>query len=149
MRTKKAFVMALGVALVSSALLAQEPRSEDETTPPEPARKIKVLENPYDIASFYRSSQQGPRWGYFGGYEADGAYGAPSRYPIAGYYRSHPPNRYGYSRFWTSGYGYGRTRTGYVLGYGRTIGQNGDLFLMAPTILAPVGPLTGVFTDGQ
>ena len=34
------------------------------------------------------------------------------------------------------------------IGYRRAIGENGDLFLFAPAILAPVGPLTGVFFDG-
>lgn len=151
MRIKRTFVTALGVMLVSGALWAQEPAQvdeESESTPPESIRKIRVLENPYDIASFYRSSQQRPRWGFFG-YDQEDPYGYVGRYPIAGYYRQRPPNRYGYSRFWTTGYGYGRTRTGFAVGYGRTIGQNGDLFLLAPTILAPVGPLTGVFYEGH
>jgi len=76
----------------------------------------RVSENPYNIAGYYRSRQGGSGFGY------------------------------GYSQFWTSGYG---TMRGRRLGYGRRIGANGDLFLIAPTILAPVGPLTGAFTLGR
>lgn len=149
MRTRKtAFLAALGVAVLSGSLWAQEPAdTDDEQAPVEPARKIKVLENPYDISSFYRSSQDGaPRWGF--GYEQEGDSGM-GRYPIAGYYRGRSSSRYGYSRFWSSGYGFGPTRGAYGFGYRRSIGQNGDLFLMAPAILAPVGPLTGVFYEGR
>ena len=38
-------------------------------------------------------------------------------------------------------------RRGIAMGFRRRIGQNGDLFLLVPTVLAPVGPLTGVFLD--
>lgn len=108
---------------------------------PETRRHIRVLENPYDISSFYRSSD-----GLVFGPEG----GASERYPIAGFYRQRSgSSRYGYSQFWTSGYsdrGRGRARLG--IGFRRAIGENGDLFLFAPAILAPVGPLTGVFFDG-
>jgi len=109
---------------------------------PETRRPLRVLENPYDISSFYRSSD-----GLVFGPEG----GASERYPIAGFYRQRSgSSRYGYSQFWTNGYSDrgrgGRTRLG--IGYRRAIGENGDLFLFAPAILAPMGPLTGVFFDG-
>ena len=114
--------------------------AEDQAAP-ETRRPLRVLENPYDISSFYRSSD-----GLVFGPEG----GASERYPIAGFYRQRSgSSRYGYSQFWTSGYsdrGRGRSRLG--IGYRRAIGENGDLFLFAPAILAPVGPLTGVFFEG-
>lgn len=132
---KKVAFAVLAVALAGGAL-AQE---AEEQPRPEPTRRIKVLQNPYDIASFYRSSQG---QGYFG-------YADPlaSRYPIASFYRSRQggsfPGGYGYSAFWTGGYA--APRPGLTLGYRRSIGQNGDLFLFAPVFLAPVGPLAGAF----
>ena len=145
-RMKPWLATAAAVAIAGS-VWGQEPVPPDEEqTATAPATRIKVLENPYDIASFYRS-RQGQGSGFFGS-EEPGWYGT-NRYPIAGYYRQHPGT--GYSRFWTSGYGYGRARGTAIVavGYTRTIGQNGDLFLFAPTILAPVGPLTGVFYEGR
>ena len=112
---------------------------EQAAAQPDTRRPLRVLENPYDISSFYRSSD-----GLVFGPEG----GASERYPIAGFYRQRSgSNRYGYSQFWTSGYSdRGRGRLG--IGFRRAIGENGDLFLFAPAILAPVGPLTGVFFDG-
>ncbi len=119
------------------------PGDADEAVVHDTRPQIRVLEHPYDLASFYRADGRRP-----GFYERAGA-----RYPIAGYYRG-AVNPRGYSRFWTSGYG-PRTRTlavvpytGYEavpsLDYWSRIGENGDLFLMAP-ILAPIGPLSDVF----
>ena len=134
---KKAAFAVLAVALAVGAL-AQE--AEQEQPRSKPARRIKVLENPYDIASFYRSSPPG----YFGYTPADPL---ASRYPIASYYRSRQggafPSGYGYSAFWQGGYA--APRPGLTIGYRRSIGQNGDLFLFAPVFLAPVGPLAGAF----
>ncbi len=108
---------------------------------------LQVLQNPYEISSFYRSSQQSAV-GF--GYEPM----TLSRYPIAGFYRSqHAPGTYG--MFWTGGYGRGlgmsRTRGRGPLGAPRTraLGLNGDLCLFAPTFLAPVGPLTGAFFESR
>ena len=151
----------LAALLLAGGVRAQEADVEEEA-PPGPVRSIRVLENPYDIASFYRSSQSRDDYYpvYPGLYPAyGGGYAAPvdPRYPIAGYYRQGMPagNRYGYSAFWTNGYR-GRGNGGFVvngpgprLGYRRRIGQNGDLFLLAPTFLAPVGPLSGVFFDAR
>ena len=129
---KKLAFAVLGVALLGGVARAQE--AEDEEIRREPVRKIKVLENPYDIASFYRSSQGESYFGYEQG-QAD------SRYPIAGFYRSRQSS-YGYAPFWNHGYGY--RRGGTSVGYRRRIGENGDLFLFAP-FLAPLGPLNGAF----
>jgi len=126
--------LVLGLAAVSAR--AQEP-AEDQEARPEPVRKIRVLENPYDIASFYRSHQS--EGDYFGLQ----AVGTGERYPIAGFYRQNGGRGYGYSQFWTSGYS-GRSRRGLTLGYRRRIGDNGDIYLLAP-FLAPVGPLSGIF----
>lgn len=147
--TPRALAAALSLSLLAAAAGAQEAVPEPavaedgEAAPqPETRRPLRVLENPYDISSFYRA-QEG---GLFLGPEA----ASSERYPIAGFYRQRPGGRgYGYSQFWTSGYsdrGRGRLRLG--IGYRRAIGENGDLFLFAPAFLAPVGPLTGVFFDG-
>ena len=144
-----ALLLSLLSAGASSAQEAREntpvePAESEEAAQPDTRRKIRVLENPYDISSFYRSSD-GLVFGPQGG--------ASDRYPIAGYYRQRSgSSHYGYSQFWTSGYsdrrGYGRGRGTLGIGFRRSIGENGDLFLFAPAILAPVGPLTGVFFDG-
>ena len=147
--TTKALAAALLVSLLGAAAAgAQEAvpetpaaDAEESAAQPDTRRPLRVLENPYDISSFYRSSD-----GLVFGAEG----GASERYPIAGFYRQRSgSSRYGYSQFWTNGYsdrGRGRARLG--IGYRRAIGENGDLFLFAPAILAPMGPLTGVFFDG-
>lgn len=145
MRRQTAFLTGLAVVLLAGTLAAQEPAEKQEEGRPEPTHRIKVLENPYDISSFYRSSQgRGFFWEYGG--DASGL-GNPYEdpYSIAGYYRSRQrPNPYGYSMFWTNGYSRGSgPRVGMT--FRRRIGQNGDLFLFVPTLLAPVGPLTEVF----
>ena len=145
--TTKALAAVLLLSLLGTAVSAQEAvpetdaQAEDEATQPETRRPLRVLENPYDISSFYRSSD-----GLVFGTEG----GASERYPIAGFYRQRGGSgRYGYSQFWTNGYSGGRRgRAQLGIGYRRAIGENGDLFLFAPAILAPVGPLTGVFFDG-
>jgi hypothetical protein len=141
-----------GLVLMSAPLLAQEPEEqavapEQEEARPEPVLRLRVLEDPYDISSFYRSGGGGSS--YFRGDEGYGerrgnAYRDP--YSIASYYRSgQRGSGYGYSQFWVSGYS-GRTRG---LRYRRHIGENGDLFFFAPAILAPVGPLSEVFLGGR
>ena len=137
MLKKTAFaILALGLA---AGAWAQE--AEEEQPRAEPTHRIKVLQHPYDIASFYRSSQGQD---YF-------SYTDPlaSRYPIASYYRSRQGGNfagggYGYSNFWSGGYGAQRPG-GLSIGFRRSIGQNGDLFLFAPVFLAPIGPLAGAF----
>ena len=151
MRRKLLLVAIVGLTAMGGSVRASRAAEDgDEAERREPVRKIKVLENPYDIASFYRSSQD-EGYGYWGpepGYGPYGYFGEPAgrgRYPIASYYRNDlSPGPGGYSRFWTFGYSSGYRRANGVVSYRRSIGQNGDLFLMAP-FLAPVGPLTGVF----
>jgi hypothetical protein len=144
----RALAAAFALTLLGAYAGAQEATPEpaavpeqEEAAQPETRRPLRVLENPYDISSFYRSSQSGP---YVFGYDAP----VDGRYPIAGYYRQQGGRGYGYSQFWTSGYGRGRGRGRIGFTYRHSIGENGDLFLFAPTFLAPVGPLTGVFFDG-
>jgi hypothetical protein len=146
---KSGFLAGLVLLSAAAGALAQErepvePKDQSEEARSEaPRKKIRVLENPYDIASFYRSRQT--RGGIFGYDESAQPLGRVSEdpYAIAGYYRSRQrAGGYGYSQFWVSGYGGAQGRRN---GYRRRIGFNGDLFLIAPTILAPVGPLTGAF----
>jgi len=134
MAIKMTLLAGLVLSLAAVTVRAQEPATDEEARP-EPVRKIRVLQNPYDIASFYRSHEDD----YFGLQ----APGTGERYPIAGFYRQNGGRGYGYSRFWTSGYS-GRSRGGIMLGYRRRIGDNGDIYLLAP-FLAPVGPLSGIF----
>lgn len=145
---KSAFLAGLVLLCAAAGALAQEPDpappadQQQEEARTAPVKKIKVLEDPYDIASFYRSRQSR---GVFG-YEDAQPLGRVSDNPynIAGYYRSRQQGMggYGYSRFWVNGYGGARGRR---LGFGRRIGANGDLFLIVPTFLAPLGPLSGTF----
>ena len=102
-----------------------------------PRSAIRVLQNPYDLASFYRSGGSAP--------EGWAGLTANPDYAIAGFYRSREGgqrSRYGWSQFWTSGYSARRPTP--FLGYRRTIGENGDLFLVVP-YLASVGPISGAF----
>ena len=144
--------MVLAGLLMAAPLVAQEPEQpaspepEQEEARPEPALRLRVLEDPYDISSFYRSGGGGGFWRADDGYgeRRGNAYRDP--YSIASYYRSGQHGTgYGYSQFWVSGYS-GRTRG---LRYRRHIGENGDLFFFAPAILAPVGPLSEVFLGGR
>ena len=145
---KSAFLAGLVLLCAAAGALAQEPEpaqpadQQQEEARTAPVKKIKVLEDPYDIASFYRSRQSR---GVFG-YEDVQPLGRVSDNPynIAGYYRSRQQGMggYGYSQFWVSGYGSSRGRR---MGFGRRIGANGDLFLIVPTFLAPLGPLSGTF----
>jgi hypothetical protein len=161
-------VLLAAVAGAQEDVRGNEPAAEDQEIAPENRQKIQVLEHPYDIASFYRSAEGGYFWAPAYPVGPGYGYGDPShdRYPIAGFYRQ----RGGYySQFWTGGYGgwggYGGGGVGHQgnlgrggrgpvrpglgggrgRGFGRSIGENGDLFLMAPAFLAPVGPLSGVF----
>src|SRR5262245_1573367 len=142
---KKLAFAAVALSLAGGGF-AQE--AEDEPARREPAATQRVLQHPYDIASFYRSPQGQSYFGYTGGDDA-----LSSRYPIASFYRNRQgggsPGGYGYqggygfSNFWTGGYS--ATRPGLGVGFRTRIGQNGDLFLFAPVFLAPVGPLAGAF----
>ncbi len=137
--SKRMAVAGLVLALTAGVASAQEREVEgDQAQPQEPVRRIRVLENPYDIASFYRSSQGGDER-YFS-YQAP--YDFSDRYPIAAAYRSRQSRRVAaFAPYWT-----GRdSRPRVVVGYRRSLGSHADLFLIAPTFLAPVGPLTSAF----
>src|SRR5262245_53902639 len=96
----------LAALLMAGGAYAQEADVEEDAQGP--VHSIRVLENPYDIASFYRSSQS--RYDYYPTYPGLGqpygdgyGYADPvdPRYPIAGFYRQGAGfgNRYGYSAF--------------------------------------------------
>src|SRR2546425_7676341 len=122
---KKLAFAVLVLSLAGGVARAQE--AEAEEVRPQPVRKIKVLENPYDIASFYRSRQ-----GEYFGLASD------ARYPIAGFYRSRQTTPYGYAPFWNHGYGY---RRGGVAGcVPRPGGGDGRPVLVSPAVLAPHVP---------
>lgn len=132
---------AVTLTLASATVFAQEPaekpaaavpQNEEEAARPEPLHKIRVLQHPYDIASFYRS-RQGSSF-----HE-----GSSERYPIASFYRNRQSSPY--LQFWAMGYGV-RDRNHRSL-FRRNIGENGDLYLFAPVVLAPVGPLNGAFLE--
>jgi hypothetical protein len=168
-------VIAVVMAMVASAALAraQEVAVDEQEQPTETRRALRILENPYDIASFYRSSQGGG--GFYGPIDLLRRPPLPygSRYPIAGFYRSSqgyyfglqtPVSRNPYAiasyyrssasndvRFWHGGYGRAAVggRPGGYNRYWNSIGENGDVFLMAPTILAPVGALSAIYYSGR
>ena len=143
-------MVALAVLAVTSGAVAQEraaeepkavpaARAQDSEEPREtPRPSIRVLQNPYDISSFYRSGES--PLGPWAGLPNDPAY------RIADFYRSHqggyPGTAHGWSAFWTNGYRAARPVP--FRPYRRTIGENGDLFLAVP-FLAPVGPISGAF----
>lgn len=141
---KKTWLLGLASVLLAAGVSAQAPEVTDEDErAPEPVHKIRVLENPYDIASFYRSSQGSGGGDYFS-YQP--SYDFSERYPIAGYYRQRQSGR----GFGVAGYYSGAPRRSRMLiGYRRSLGRNADLFLIAPTFLAPVGPLSAAFFDGR
>lgn len=135
-------LLTIALAALAQAAVAQEkpatpaPEAEAAAERTAPRRTIRVLQNPYDLASFYRSGGSAP--GGWAGLADDPGYA------IAGFYRQGGGHgsRYGWSAFWTNGYN--APRPAPFLGYRRTIGENGDLFLMVP-FLAPVGPISGAF----
>jgi hypothetical protein len=170
-------LVAFVITLVASTAVArgqEAPVDEPAREQPGEARhSLRVLENPYDIASFYRSSQGGggfygpidllrrPPTPYGGSYPIAGFYrsnqgyyfglqGPVSQnpYAIASYYRSSASNDV---RFWHGGYGRPAPagRPGGYSQYWNSIGENGDVFLMAPTILAPVGALSAIYYSGR
>jgi hypothetical protein len=136
MRTPMAAVALLVLGTVATAQEASESQEPEPSRAARPA--IRVLQNPYDLSSFYRSGES--PLGPWAGLPNDPAY------RIADFYRSHqggyPGTPHGWSQFWTSGYQ--AQRPAPFRAYRRTIGENGDLFLAVP-FLAPVGPISGAF----
>jgi hypothetical protein len=147
MRTTWAVLATLGLAAgaaaqekqpegAAAAPAVESKNVEEARDTPRPA--IRVLRDPYDISSFYRSD--GSPLGPWAGLPSDPAYG------IADFYRSRQGGQwggaYGWSAFWTNGYH--APRPAPLRPYRRTIGENGDLFLAVP-FLASVGPISGAF----
>lgn len=147
MRARGLGMMAIVLGM-SALAVGQEPADEPEAQAPR--REIRVLRDPYDLASFYRSG--GPPYftvgvPSYGAQPAEGGFYASLRARhggISSFYRQGGGGHY--SAFWQSGYGArplmapGR----YGPAYRDTIGENGDLYLFAP-FLAGVGPLAGAY----
>jgi hypothetical protein len=132
-------IMALAQAAFAQERPAKAPAKEREQAKEEarslaaPRPAVRVLQDPYDLASFYQSGGSAP--GGWAGLADNPAYG------IADFYRAQGGSSpYGWSRFWTSGYAARRPLP--LAPYRRNIGENGDLFLVVP-FLAPLGPISG------
>jgi hypothetical protein len=138
---------ALVAALLGFGLATQAWSQEDPTAPAAeqeewtPRRTIRVLQDPHDLAAFYgaRPGQSAPT----------PPVPADPAYALAQFYRSRPgapvgppPGPWLWAAFWA--HGYGAPRPTPLVGYRRSIGEHGDLFLVVP-FLAPVGPLSGAF----
>jgi hypothetical protein len=148
MTSMKTWLAMGAVVMIAGSTWAQQPaptddpaQADEEQTRP-PASEIQFRPNPYDNTSLYGARRGN---GYF-------AIEDPFWYGRNPYYVR---NRGGYYARSSRGYGY---RPGYTYSRGRNlvgrryshqIGQNGELFLFAPTVLATVGPLTGVFYEGE
>jgi hypothetical protein len=128
MRMTTAVLLSLTAAVGAAAQEAAPEASGTESRP-----QIRVLKNPYEISSFYRSGESplGPWAGL-----ADNP-----EYRIADFYRA-PRSSYGWSAFWTNGYA--APRPAPMRPFRRSIGENGDIFLAVP-FLAGVGPISGAF----
>jgi hypothetical protein len=135
----KKLVFGLIVSLILTASVSRAQEQGDEAEPrPEPRRRIRVLEDPYQISSFYRSSQEPVAPLYFGEAPLTNRRSMTDRYPIAGYYRQ-GGGQGQYSRFWSQS---GGTRPrAYGFRGSRRVGAS-ELCLLAPTLLGPVAPLT-------
>jgi hypothetical protein len=151
MKSWKPALAVLACLASSGGAWGQEPE-RPATEPEAPAGaerpEIRVLRDPYDIASFYRSGGR-PYFVYglpnYGSYSTEGFHEqARGRYPISSYYRQGGGGHY--SAFWQSGYGARPlVRPGvYGPAFRETIGENGDLYLFAP-FLAPMGALAGAY----
>jgi hypothetical protein len=140
-------------SIVAAALvlgLAGPARSQDPApSPPEeerahPVRSIRVLQSPYDLASFYASRP--------GMSSPTPPVPDDPAYALASFYRSRqsgppagmPPGPWLWAAFWAGGYG--ARGPAPLIGYRHSIGENGDLFLAVP-FLAPLGPLNGAFPN--
>ena len=149
MRARMWGTMAIVVLGLATQARAQAQESTDEPEVQAPRREIRVLRDPYDLASFYRAG--GPPYftmgvPAYGPQPEEGGFYASlrARHSISSYYRQGGGGQY--SAFWQSGYGARRALGPGVYGraYRDTIGENGDLYLFAP-FLAGVGPLAGAY----
>jgi hypothetical protein len=129
------------VGLATAQENAPEPSEKTEVETTRPRRTLRILQDPKDLASFYasRPGLSGPT----------PPVPADPAYALAHYYRSQPGAPAGppagpwiWAAFWA--HGYDAPRPTPLVGYRRSIGEHGDLFLVVP-FLAPVGPLSGAF----
>lgn len=149
MRLERTIFGASLVALVFGGGAFAQEATEESSRPAERKTEIRVLNNPYEISSFYRSKQQGSGYLTFSPY---GVYPSSSGWNYGrhfkgetGYWRG----LYGsYNGFWAGG-GYGQYywQNSRPTPYRRGIGGHGDIFLMAPVLLGPVGPLAGAYYE--
>jgi hypothetical protein len=138
MTTTTALFLVLGLTVPALSQETPEQAQEEDVTPPR--RTIRVLQSPYDLASYYSSRPGRP----MPPVPDDPAYA------LASFYRSRqigppagpPPGPWLWTAFWAGGYG-APCPTPFA-GYRHSIGENGDLFLAVP-FLAPIGPLNGMF----
>jgi hypothetical protein len=137
---RKAMLAVLSVALGAGPAWSQQAAQEAETSdePVRPVRTLRVLQSPYDLASFYRARPGAP--GVTAPVPDDPAYALASFYRSRQSGPSQDPGPWMWAAFWA--YGYGAPRPTPLVGYRHRIGENGDLFLAVP-FLAPVGPLSG------
>jgi len=141
--TLAAVALVLGLAGAAHAQGAAEQDTAGEEAAEEtrrPLRTIRVLQHPYDLASFYSARPGAPT--------VTPPVPHDPAYALASHYRSRQagsdpgPGPWIWAAFWANGYGAHRPTP--LRGYRRAIGDNGDLFLAVP-FLAPVGPLSGAF----
>jgi hypothetical protein len=138
MMTTTALFLVLGLAAPARSQDPPDQAPEQDVT--SPRRTIRVLQSPYDLASYY-----GSRPG-----RAMPPVPDDPAYALASFYRSRqigpsaapPPGPWVWTAFWARGYS-APCPTPFV-GYRHSIGENGDLFLAVP-FLAPIGPLNGMF----
>jgi hypothetical protein len=139
---RKVWLAVVAVVLVGGPAWSQEAGDEGGATEEQarPVRTIRVLQSPYDLASFYSARPGTP--GVTPPVPDDPAYA------LASFYRSRQagpgadPGPWLWAAFWARGYG--AVRPAPLVDYRHRIGENGDLFLAVP-FLAPVGPLSGAF----
>ncbi len=137
---RKVMLATVAVALGTGTVWSQDTQGESDAIEERsrPVRTIRVLQHPYDLASFYSARPGGP--GVTPPVPDDPAYA------LASFYRSRQggpgsdPGPWMWAAFWAHGYGAHRPTP--LVGYRHRIGENGDLFLAVP-FLAPVGPLSG------
>ena len=133
-------LLAAFLCLAGLPAFAQGTRTDDGQRAPKPRKSIRVLQHPYDIASFYRSHDSGP-YGvapdpYFGLHPA----GAPGTdpYAIASFYRGGTGF---YAPYWTS------DAPRYHRGGARARRPRGEVFGFFPTVFAPALPLAEYYRE--
>jgi len=119
----------------SQATAPEDSQTEERVRP---VRTIRVLQSPYDLASFYSARP--------GASAVTPPVPDDPAYALASFYRSRqvgpapgPGPWFWATAFWA--HGYRAHRPAPFVDYHRRIGENGDLFLAVP-FLAPVGPLS-------